>query len=68
MSRNIISISYLDLDGFRFVVENNNLSILRRDIFYGNGCLMNGLYILNIESSYYKFTYNIKVRNLNQMF
>ena len=48
MSRNIISISCLDLYCFRFSIKNGDLSIFREDIFYGNGCLMNGLYILNI--------------------
>ena len=62
MSRNIISISCLDLDGFRFVIQNSNLSIFRGDIFYCNGCLMNGLYVLNLESSDYKSVYNINTK------
>ena len=51
LSRNIIYISCLNLNGFRFVIENNKLSIFGGDISYDNGCLMNGLYILNIELS-----------------
>ena len=62
MSRNIISISCLDLDGFRFVIVNNNPSIFRGHLFYGNDCLMNDICILNIESYDYKFIYNINTK------
>ena len=62
MRRNIIWISCLDLNGFRFVIENNNFSTFRRVIFYDNGCLMNGLYSMNIESCDYKSIYNINTK------
>ena len=62
MNRNIISISCLNLEGFMFVIENNNLSIFRGDNFYCTGYLMNGFYILNIESSDYKSIYNINTK------
>ena len=35
MSKNIISISCLDNDGFYFIIKNNNLSIYHGDIFFG---------------------------------
>ena len=45
MSRNIISISFLDLDGYSFAIKNNKITIHRNDIYYGNAILDNGLYI-----------------------
>ena len=68
MSRNIISVSCLDMDGFSFIIQNNMLSIHREGIFYGNGLLSNGLYILDFETN--KPIYNIdskrvKTNNVN---
>ena len=73
MSSNIISVSCLDKDGFRFIIENNTISIYRRDIFYGIAHLMNGLYVLNFDESDYKSIYNIntkrfKSNNLNSTY
>jgi len=47
ISRNIISISCLDLDGFHFLIKDKCCSFDRGDIFYGSGPLENGLYVLN---------------------
>ena len=47
MSRNIISISCLDMVRFSFIIKNNTCSIYYVDIFYGDAHLSNGLYILN---------------------
>ena len=44
--RNIIP--KLDLDGFSFIIENNECSILRDNILYGRGTLNNGLNICDI--------------------
>ena len=41
MSRNIISVSCLDIDEFSFIIQNNMISIHRKGIFYGNGLLSN---------------------------
>ena len=62
MSSNIISVSCLDKDGFRFIIENNTISIYRRDIFSGIAHLMNGLYILNFDESGHKSIYNINTK------
>ena len=50
VSRNIISASCLDVDGFHFIIKNNIFSIYNAYIFfYGNAHLSNGLYVLNLE-------------------
>ena len=60
MSRNIISVSCLDVDGFHFIIKNNIFSIYNADIFYGNAHLSNGLYILYLEQP--KPIYNIDTK------
>ena len=50
MSGNIISVSYLDMDGFFFIIKNNVISLHCEDMFYGNALLINGLYILDLEN------------------
>ena len=50
LSRNIISVSCLDLDGYVFIIKNNIISIHHEGIFYGNVLLNNGLYILDLEN------------------
>ena len=49
VSRNIISVSCLEVDGFHFIIKNNIFFIYNADIFYGNAHLSNGLYVLNLE-------------------
>ena len=49
VSRNIISVSFLDVDGFHFIIKNKIFSIYNADIFYGNAHSSNGLYVLNLE-------------------
>ena len=56
VSRNIISVSCLDVDGFHFIIKNNIFSIYNTNIFYGNAHLSNGLYVLNLEQP--KHIYN----------
>ena len=68
MSRNIISVSCLDMEGFSFIIQNNMLSIHREGIFYGNGLLSNGLYILDLETNkpiYNIDTKRVKINELN---
>ena len=62
MSRNIISISCLDMVGFSFIIKNNTCSIYYGDIFYGDAHLSNGLYILNHDNPNAKPIYNIKTK------
>lgn len=51
ITKNIISISCLDMSGFSINVKNNRCSLYRDEIFYGCGVLQNGIYILDTESS-----------------
>ena len=62
MSRNIISISCLDLVGFSFFIKNNTCSIYYGDIFYGDAHLSNGLYIINHDNPNIKPIYNINTK------
>ena len=62
MSRNIISISCLDMVGFSFIIKNNTCSIYYGDIFYGDAHLSNGLYILNHDNPNAKSIYNINTK------
>ena len=62
ISRNIISISCLDMVGFFFIIKNNTCSIYYGDIFYGDAHLSNGLYILNHDNPNAKSIYNINTK------
>ncbi|KAL1194887.1 Retrovirus-related Pol polyprotein from transposon TNT 1-94 [Cardamine amara subsp. amara] len=59
ISRNIISISCLDLEGFHFSIKDKCCSFDRHDIFYGSGPLENGLYVLNQEVPVYNISTKI---------
>ena len=62
MSRNIISISCLDMVGFFFIIQNNTCSICYSDIFYGDAHLSNGPYILNHDNPNAKPIHNINTK------
>ena len=62
MSRNIISISCLDLDGYSFVIKNNKIIIHRNVIYYGNVILDSGFYILDLNNN--KSIYNIDTKRV----
>ena len=62
VSRNIISVSYLDIDGFSFIIKNNVMTIHFKDIFYGNALLSNGLYVLYLEN--HKSIYNVDTKRV----
>ena len=62
MSRNIISISCLNMVGLFFIIKNNTCSIYYGDIFYGDAHLSNGLYILNHDNPNEKSIYNINTK------
>jgi hypothetical protein len=47
---NIISGSCLLQDGYSFKSENNGCSIYMNNIFYGHAPVVNGLFLLNLES------------------
>ena len=67
MSKNIISVSCLDNNGFHFIIKNNNLSIYHGDIFYGVATLSFGLYVLNLEQSKRIYNINDKMLKLNDL-
>ena len=50
-AKNIISISKLCLDDFKFVFEDKSISFSKGDLFHGKGILDSGLYTL--DQSYY---------------
>ncbi|WZZ65001.1 hypothetical protein YC2023_076371 [Brassica napus] len=69
ISRNIISIPCLDLEGFQFSIKNKCCSFDRNDIFYGSGPLENGLYILDQSVPVYNIsTKRFKSNDTNQTF
>ena len=51
LSMNIISGSCLLRDGYSFKSENNGCSISMSNIFYGHAPVVNGLFLLNLESN-----------------
>ena len=51
LSMNIISESCLLRDGYSFKSENNGCSIYMSIIFYGHAPNVNGLFLLNLDSS-----------------
>jgi hypothetical protein len=51
LSMNIISGSCLMRDGYSFKSENKGCSIWMNNIFYGQASLVNGLFLLNLDSS-----------------
>ena len=48
---NIVSGSRLIRDGYSFKSKNNGCSIYMRDTFYGHAPLVNGLFLMNLNSS-----------------
>ena len=50
LSRNIISSSCLLRDGYRFVIEDNGCSMFKNEMFHAYMPVMNGLFILNLDS------------------
>ncbi len=66
MSRNIISVSCLALEGFSFKIENNSCFINKGDMFYSECFLNNGLYVLNTENPIYNInTKRLRTRDPN---
>jgi hypothetical protein len=58
--RNIISIFFLYMDGYDFIIKNNCCSIYRDNIFYETSLIKNGIYLLDLE----KPVYNINNKRL----
>jgi hypothetical protein len=51
LSRNIISPSYLMVDGYSFASENNGCVISKNDMFVASMPIKNGLFVLNLDDS-----------------
>ena len=49
-TKNIISVSRLHTKGFVFMFKNKSCSFYLNDMFYGEGTLVNGLYVLNTST------------------
>jgi GAG-pre-integrase domain len=49
-SRNIISISCMNMDGFIFSIKDQYFFFYRDDIFYGISQVVNGLYVLKMDN------------------
>jgi GAG-pre-integrase domain len=58
ISRNIISVSCMDMDGFTFSIKDQYFSFYRDGIFYGSSQVVNGLYVLEMDN---------QVLNINNM-
>ena len=51
LSMNIVSGSCLMQSGHSFKSENNGCSIYKNDIFYGHAPMLNGLFLLDLDSN-----------------
>jgi hypothetical protein len=47
--RNIISISCLEMNGFSFIMKDDDCSIYKDELYYGSSFMMNDLYMLKID-------------------
>jgi len=50
ISRNLVSLSKLDLDGYYFTFRNKKFNLFKNTLFIGFGNLCDGLYKLNLNS------------------
>ena len=50
ITKNVISISCLVMDGFTFEIENKGISFFQNEMFYGSAEMFNGIYVLNLHS------------------
>ena len=66
LARNIVSISYLDFNGFIFIIENKYCSFYNNDIYYGSSNYTNCLYVLNLEIPI--FNINVKRNKLDNSY
>ena len=52
ISRNLVSMSKLDLEGYSFSFRNIRFSLFKNSSFVGSGSLCDGLYKLNLNSPF----------------
>jgi hypothetical protein len=46
LAKNIVSIAYLDLNGFRFIIKNKYYFFYNNDVYYGLSNYTHGLYVI----------------------
>ncbi|VFQ73974.1 unnamed protein product, partial [Cuscuta campestris] len=69
ISRNIISVSCLDKSGFIISIKNKSLSVYRKNVFYANANMTNGLYVLDLDMPVYNISAKRnKLNGLNQTY
>ncbi|KAK8569291.1 hypothetical protein V6N12_007821 [Hibiscus sabdariffa] len=69
LTKNIISVSYLEKIGFEIIIKNNSCSFFYNNLFYGSAQLINGLYILNQENMIFNInTKKLKTNDSNQTY
>ncbi|VFQ80986.1 unnamed protein product [Cuscuta campestris] len=69
ISRNIISVSCLDKSGFIISIKDKSLSVYRKNVFYANANMTNGLYVLDLDMPVYNISAKRnKPNGLNQTY
>ncbi|VFQ70826.1 unnamed protein product, partial [Cuscuta campestris] len=69
ISRNIISVSCLDKNGFIISIKDKSLSVYRKNVFYANANMTNGLYVLDLDMPVYNISAKRnKPNGLNQTY
>jgi hypothetical protein len=63
LCKNIISGYRILQDGYSFKSENNGCSIYMNNIFYGHALIVDGLFIMNLESE--RNVFNVDAKHLN---
>ena len=51
-SRNLLSLSRLDLEGYVFYFKNNSFTFSKTGRFIGSGVLCDGLYLVNLDPTF----------------
>ena len=64
LCKTIISVSKLAKDGYEFVIRNNEFTICKNSIIYGNVLLENGLYVLDFDHVYNESIYNVNAKRI----
>jgi GAG-pre-integrase domain len=68
ISRNIISISCQEMNGFSFIIKDNGCSIYKYELYYGSSFMMNGLYMLEINKPIFNINKRLKISHENMTF
>jgi GAG-pre-integrase domain len=68
ISKNIISISCQEMNGFSFVIKDNDCSIYIYELYYGSSFMMNVLYMLKINKSVFNINKRLKTSHENMTF